>query len=83
LSLRFTAANLLHLEYPVNLKYIVNAVKMPVFKNAVPGAFGDLTGTSPKDPAALIHDLRAHQIELKMQNEELRRLQQELENTRD
>lgn len=47
------------------------------------GSYGELAGMSPKDIVALIHDLRAHQIELKMQNEELRYLQQELENTRD
>ena len=42
----------------------------------------DLSGLSPKDMAGLIHELRVHQIELKMQNEELRRIQDELETAR-
>jgi PAS domain S-box-containing protein len=48
------------------------------------------TGLSPRDPKdlsyqeaqQLIHELRVHQIELKMQNEELRRVEAELEATR-
>ena len=43
----------------------------------------DLAGMSPGDIAKLIHELRVHQIELKMQNHELRRIQDELEETRD
>jgi len=43
----------------------------------------DLTGMSPQDIANLVHELRVHQIELKMQNDELRRIQAELENARD
>jgi ribosomal protein L29 len=43
----------------------------------------DLSGMSPKDIASLIHELEVHQIELKMQNDELRRIQGELEKTRD
>jgi chemotaxis family two-component system sensor kinase Cph1 len=42
----------------------------------------DLAGMSPRDIARLIHELRVHQIELKMQNDELRRIQAELEETK-
>jgi PAS domain S-box-containing protein len=38
----------------------------------------ELSGRSPKDMASIIHELRVHQIELEMQNEELRRAQLEL-----
>ena len=44
---------------------------------------GDLSGISPEEMTGLIHELRVHQIELKMQNEELRRIQEELEKERD
>jgi len=43
----------------------------------------DLSGVSPEKMAHLIHDLQVHQIELEMQNDELRRIQGELELTRD
>ena len=43
----------------------------------------NLSGMSPEDITNLIHELRVHQIELKMQNDELRRIQGELEKTRD
>jgi PAS domain S-box-containing protein len=51
--------------------------------DAAPAGQDDLSGMSPKDMAGLIHELRVHQIELKMQNEELRRIQGELEKARD
>ena len=44
---------------------------------------GDLSGVSPERMATLIHELEVHQIELEMQNDELRRIQGELEKTRD
>jgi two-component system cell cycle sensor histidine kinase/response regulator CckA len=37
---------------------------------------------SPEESLTLLHDLRVHQIELEMQNEELRRAQEELETSR-
>lgn len=43
----------------------------------------DLTGMSPQQIAGLVHELRVHQVELKMQNDELRRIQTELEKARD
>ena len=42
----------------------------------------DLSRKSPEDIGSLIHELRVHQIELTMQNEELRRIQEELEKTK-
>ncbi len=43
----------------------------------------DLSGISPEATASLIHELRVHQVELNMQNQELRRVLGELETTRD
>ena len=43
---------------------------------------GQLAPLVPADPLALLEELRIHQIELQMQNEELRRVQTELETSR-
>ena len=51
-------------------------------KEATSGS-GGLSGVSPEKTASLIHELEVHQIELEMQNDELRRIQGELEKTRD
>ena len=43
----------------------------------------DHSGMPPERMARLIHELEVHQIELEMQNDELRRIQAELEDARD
>ncbi|MFH2044179.1 MAG: ATP-binding protein [Pseudomonadota bacterium] len=48
-----------------------------------PSGSEDISGLSPDKIASLIHELEVHQIELKMQNDELRRIHGELEKTRD
>jgi PAS domain S-box-containing protein len=52
-------------------------------KQTEPAGPEEIDGMSTKDMAKMIHELRVHQIELKMQNEELRRIQEELEEARD
>ncbi len=42
----------------------------------------NLDALSPEDARKVLHELRVHQIELEMQNEELRRAQGELEASR-
>jgi len=42
----------------------------------------DLLAFSPEEIKSLIHELRVHQVELRMQNEELRRVQGEMETAR-
>ena len=47
------------------------------------GGVSDLSALSPEDVQKVIHDLRVHQIELEMQNEELRQAHIALEESRD
>jgi len=68
-------------------KNIIDSEKLRRFAEdaleEAPDDHGDLSRISPEEMTGLIHELRVHQIELKMQNEELRRIQGELEMARD
>ena len=48
-----------------------------------PADVEEIAGMPTEDMVKMIHELHVHQIELKMQNEELRRIQEELEAARD
>ena len=53
-----------------------------VFQEKAAGMPGNLEALSPDEVRQMLHELRVHQIELEMQNEELRRAQAELDASR-
>ena len=53
-----------------------------VFREKAAGPSGNMAAQTPEEIEQALHELRVHQIELKMQNEELHRAQVELETSR-
>jgi PAS domain S-box-containing protein len=54
-----------------------------VFREKAAGMAEDVEALSPDEVRQTLHELRVHQIEMEMQNEELRRVQAELEASRE
>jgi PAS domain S-box-containing protein len=73
-------------EWALANKPDVNSKTLPALRVRAEAArqvrHQDLSGTSSGDLARLVHDLEVHQIELEIQNEELRRAQADLEESR-
>ncbi|MEK7244355.1 MAG: PAS domain-containing protein, partial [Thermodesulfobacteriota bacterium] len=53
-----------------------------IFREKAAGMAENVEALSPDEVQQTLHDLRVHQIELEMQNEELRRAQEEIEDAR-
>ena len=53
-----------------------------IFREKAAGMAENVEALSPEEVRQLVHELRVHQIELEMQNEKLRRAQEEVEDAR-
>ena len=51
-------------------------------RNEAMARLADMSAMASSDPVQLLHELRVHQIELEMQNEELQRVSEALEISR-